>query len=388
MGIFRLLPWEYGIRNLLRRPTRTALTFVALTIVVLLVFFVVGFIRGLERSLEVSGDPQVALVFGLGMGENLEYSSIEAQTADLVSANLDGVRRRYGRKYASPELYLGTQLENDGASPSMGLVRGVTPAVLLVRRQVEIVEGRWPEPGELLVGRMAPTKLGLSEDRLAPGETIEMEGKTWKVSGRFAAAGSVFESELWCRLDDLQQALKRQDLSLVALSMAPGARFSEVNLFCKERVDLNLQTMRETEYYATLVEDYRPVRTLAWLVVMMVSAAGVFAGLNTMYGAIVGRVRELAALQTIGFRRRAIVASLIQEGTVLAIAASLLASTLSFALVSGVAVQFTMGAFELQVDSVSVLFGCGTGLVLGILGSLPPAIQALRMPVVDGLKAI
>ena len=69
---FRLLPWEYGVRNLLRRPTRSLLTMGALTIVVLLVFLVVGFIRGLERSLAVSGDPQVALVFGLGMGENLE----------------------------------------------------------------------------------------------------------------------------------------------------------------------------------------------------------------------------------------------------------------------------------------------------------------------------
>ena len=69
--------------------------------------------------------------------------------------------------------------------------------------------------------------------------------------------------------------------------------------------------------------SFAAIAILAGMVVLMVSAAGVFAGLNTMYGAIVGRVRELAALQTIGFRRRAIVASLIQEGTVLAIAASL-----------------------------------------------------------------
>ena len=56
---FRLLPWEYAIRNLFRRPLRTALTFAGLTTVILLVFVVVGFIRGLERSLAVSGDPQV-----------------------------------------------------------------------------------------------------------------------------------------------------------------------------------------------------------------------------------------------------------------------------------------------------------------------------------------
>ena len=57
MFLFRLLPWEYGIRNLFRRPLRTSLTFAGLTTVIVLVFVVVGFIRGLERSLAVSGDP-------------------------------------------------------------------------------------------------------------------------------------------------------------------------------------------------------------------------------------------------------------------------------------------------------------------------------------------
>ncbi len=39
---FRLLPWEYAIRNLFRRPLRTGLTFVGLTTVIVLIF-VVGF---------------------------------------------------------------------------------------------------------------------------------------------------------------------------------------------------------------------------------------------------------------------------------------------------------------------------------------------------------
>jgi len=65
MFLFRLLPWEYAIRNLFRRPLRTGLTFVGLTTVVLLIFVVVGFIRGLEKSLAVSGDPQTAIVFSL-----------------------------------------------------------------------------------------------------------------------------------------------------------------------------------------------------------------------------------------------------------------------------------------------------------------------------------
>ena len=37
--------------------------------------------------------------------------------------------------------------------------------------------------------------------------------------------------------------------------------------------------------------------------------------------------------------------------------------------------------------SAAVLIGCGVGLMLGLLGAVPPTIRALRMPIVDGLKA-
>ncbi len=385
---FRLLPWEYAIRNLFRRPLRTSLTFIGLTTVILLVLIVVGFIRGLERSLAVSGDPQTAVVFSLGMGENLEYSSIAMRTSDLLPASVPGIQERYGREYVSPELYLGTQIGVDGREPAMGLVRGVTRSALLVRRQVEIEDGDWPETGEIIIGRMAGTKFGATSAETSIGQSIELEGRSWRISGLFSAGGSAFESEVWCRLDDLQQTMKRQDLSIVALALTPTADFSDLDLFCKERLDLELQAIRETDYYASLQKDYGPIRWLAWLIVLLVSGAGVFAGLNTMYGSVVGRIPELCTLQVLGFVRRSVVISLIQEGVLIAVAASLLAALIALVFVNGAAVRFTMGAFALRIDSMAVLVGCGVGFTMGLLGAIPPAIRALRMPIVDGLKAV
>lgn len=387
--MFRPLPWEYGIRNLLRRPLRSALTLAGLSTVTLLVLVVLGFVRGLDRSLSVSGDPQTAIVFSLGMGENLEYSSIPLSTSDLLASSLQGVKQRYGKKYTSPELYLGTQVRTEpDASTSMGLVRGVAPHALLVHNRVEIVDGRWPEPGEIMIGRLAPTKLGIPADHARPGQRLLFEGKTWKISGVFAAGGAAFESELWCRLDDLQQALKRQDLSMVALTLAPGAAFEDVDLFCKERVDLELQSIRQTDYFDTLRRDYKPVRWLSWLVVMLVAGAGVFVGLNTMYGAVMGRIKELATLQTIGFSRRAAILSIVQEGTILSMMAALVASAVALLFINRLAVRFTMGAFELQIDSMTLLIGYAIALFLGVCGSLPPAIRVFRLSIVDGLKAV
>src|SRR5262249_19235025 len=322
----RLLPWEYGVRNLFRRPLRSVLTLVGLTLVILLVFVVVGFVRGLETSLAVSGDPSVVLVHSLGSSENLENSSVANRTPALLSASLEGIKRWHGAAYSSPELYLGTLVSVKQLAPSFGLVRGITPAALLVRKQVQVVEGRWPGPGEVMVGRLAAVKLGQVREALAIGQTVAFEGRDWRVSGVFAARGSTLESELWCPLDELQQAMKRQDLTLVALTLSPGAAFADVDEFCKERLDLELEATPETNYYAALNHHYRPVRALAWLIAALVAGAGVFTGLNTMYGAVVGRVRELATLQALGYGRWAIALALMQEGTLLAATGALLAS--------------------------------------------------------------
>lgn len=383
-----LLPWEYGVRNLARRPVRTALTLVALATVVMLVFVVVGFIRGLEQSLSVSGDENVVLVYSVNSEENIENSSIAARTPSLITASLDGAVKRFGVTHVSPELYLGTRVKTSGSEGGLGLVRGVKFSAPLVRRSVKLIEGSWPGEGEVMVGRLAAAKLGALDAEMTLGNSVEFEGQTWKISGRFAAGGAAYESEIWCRLGDFQTATKRQDLSLVAMLLTPGRSSAEVELFCKERTDLELRAIRETDYYASLQQHYKPVRLLAWFVVVLVSGAGVFAGLNMMYGAVAGRIREIATLQAIGFRRRAILLSLVQEGVLLAAAGSLLSGLIALTMLDGMAVRFTMGAFTLRIDSVAIMIGCGVGLLLGVVGALPPALKALRAEVATSLKAV
>jgi ABC-type antimicrobial peptide transport system permease subunit len=383
------LPWEYGVRNLFRRPSRTLLTLLGLTLVVLLVLVVVGFMRGLENSLAVSGDPRVVLVHAPGGSENVETSTVRGQTAPVLAASVAAVQRRYGQAYVSPEIYLGSRVRTAGSgTSSLGLLRGVSPAARLVRRQVQVIEGRWPGPREVMVGRLAPTKLACADADLALGQRLTFEDRTWTISGRFAGLGSALESELWVPLDELQTATKRQDYSLVAITLAAGFTFADIDEFCRTRLDLEIQATAETVYYTNIQKHYGPVRTMAWLVVLLVTGAGAFAGMNAMYGSVVGRVRELAMLQTLGFTRRAITISLIQESVLLAAVAALLASGLSLLLVNGAAVRFTMGAFALRVDGAALLLGSGTGLLLGVLGALPPAIQAMRLPIVDALKAV
>ncbi len=165
------------LRNLARRPVRTALTMMALATVVMLVFVVVGFIRGLEQSLTVSGDENVVLVYSVNSEENIENSSIAARTPALLTASVDGTVNRFGLTHASPELYAGTRVKSESNEGGLGLVRGVTLAAPLVRRSVRLIEGEWPHEGEVIVGRLVAAKLGSDESSLTVGRAWNLKAE-------------------------------------------------------------------------------------------------------------------------------------------------------------------------------------------------------------------
>jgi putative ABC transport system permease protein len=389
MFFFRPLPWDYGVRNLFRRPTRSLLTLAALIVVVFMVIVVASFVRGLDRSLTVSGDPRVVIVHSLGASENIENSTMPGNAAALLRASISEIESHAGQKYVSPELYMGTEVRLSLKSPAtMGLIRGMTPDITLVRRQFQLTAGNWPGLNEILVGNMVATKLGVPESAVAVGRELFLEGRSWRVAGRFSAAGSSLESEIWPRLEDIQPATKRQDITLVAMTMHSARDLPVVDEFCKERLDLEWEATPEVSYYGSLQKHYGPVRMVSWLIVTLIAGAGGFAGLNTMYGAVVGRVREIAALQTIGFVRRAIVLSIVQEAVLLASAGALIAAAMALAVLNGVAVRFTMSAFQLRVDHVAITVGLLSGLLIGVVGAIPAAFRAIRLPVVEALKAI
>jgi predicted lysophospholipase L1 biosynthesis ABC-type transport system permease subunit len=64
---------------------------------------------------------------------------------------------------------------------------------------------------------------------------------------------------------------------------------------------------------------------MVWATAALIAMGGLFGGLNTMYAAFAARVRELGTLQTLGFPRRAIAVSFLQE-SLLATAAGGLAA--------------------------------------------------------------
>lgn len=384
----RLLPWEYAVRNLGRSPVRLALTVGGSTLVVLLVFAAAAFVRGLGANLSVSGSERNVILLGAGSEESLERSEIPPTVDGIVAASVEGIETRLGVAYLSPEVHLAALLKTkpDDDHAHLGMLRGVRPAAFLVHARVRITEGRMPGPNEMLVGRLAGVRMGLRDEELAVGRTLWFDNRAWTICGRFEAPGTVMEGEIWCDLAELQIAAKRDNLSCVVATL-DTATFTDLDLFAKQRLDLELVAVRETDYYGQLLKFYRPIEIVVWVTALLIAMGGLLGGLNTLYAAFAARVRELGALQTLGYSRAALVVSMVQESVLATAAGALLAALLAILLLDGVAVRFSMGVFGLVVDGPVMALGLGAGLLLGLLGTLPPAWRCLRLEITTALRS-
>jgi putative ABC transport system permease protein len=386
----RRIPFEYAVRNLGRSTVRCAGGIIGSGLVVLLVLTAGSFVRGMVRSLSVTGLPDNVILLGAGSEESIERSEIDAAVPGIVAAAVEGIRTRLGQPLVSEESHVQVEVRAtaDASHSFPANLRGVTPPALLVHRQVRLIEGRLPQAGsqEMMSGRMAAARLGLSDPQLAVGRQLWIDGRPWTIVGRFEAPGSVIESELWCPLSDIQIMMKRTTYSCVVLTLG-DAEFADVDAFCKQRLDLELVAIRESDYYARLAEFFAPIRAMVWATAGLIALGGLLGGLNTLYAAFASRVRELATLQTIGFSRRAILLTLVQEAGLLACAGALLASLAAIMVIDGVAVRYSMGVFALTVDETALAIGLAAGLLLGLCGALPPAWRCLRLPINEALKA-
>ncbi|MBT3377329.1 MAG: ABC transporter permease [Lentisphaerae bacterium] len=387
----RLLPFEYAVRNLTRSKLRLSMSLGGSAIVVLLVVSACAFVRGMEQSLMRSGSPHNVILLGAGSEESVERSEVGASVPGQVAASIPGIRSKLGVPFVSPEAHMALTLATapDGPSDAQAVFRGVTSSAFLVHPQVRITAGRVFAPGrdEVIIGALAATRLGLPEQDLAVGRRIWVDGREWQIVGRFEAPSTVMDAEIWCPLTSLQILTRRDSLSCVVLTLG-DAEFPDVETFAMSRLDLELSALREDDYYGKLVAFYRPIRLMVWVTALLIATGGVLGGLNTMYAAFGARAREVGMLQALGFSRWSVVVSFLQESVLVASAGSLAGVGLALGILDGVAVRVSMGAFGLSVDGLTVAVGIISGVVLGAVGALPPALRCLRLPVTEALKSV
>ena len=372
-----MLPITYAIRNLFRDPARLVQTVGGSAMVVLLVIAATALNQGMNGVLEATGSDRNVILVGAGSEESIERSEVHLDAESAAATAVPGLSQPLGSTAASGEIVYMAPLKLRSGKEEPSLLRGVTEKALLVHTRVRVVEGSFPAPGQVMIGRLMHRKFGVPPERLSPGELVYFGNAEFTISGIFEAPGTVLESEAWFDRNDLATVTQRDTLSAVYLRL-DQAEFDDVHVFTLQRNDLELSALREDEYYKKLSSFYAPIRAMTWVTAALVAAGAVFGGLNTLYAAFASRIREMATLQSIGFTRKALLISLIQESLLATLTGSLLAFLLSIALFDGRSVPFSLGTFTLELTPGIILAGLVAGVALGTFGTLPPALRCLK----------
>ena len=384
---------KFGLLSLPQRRGAVAAAVIGIAGVVAVLVGVLSIAAGFRRAMTVSGAPDGAIVMRSGADSEMVSGLGEDETR--VIADTPGIARTTNGPLASAELFVIIDLPKRSTGTDANVpLRGVEPAALLVRDNLKIIQGRMFEWGkdEVIVGSGAAQEFA----GLDVGSTIKVGRYQWPVVGIFSANGGAAESEIWTDAKILQDAYNRgNSFQSVSVRLNSPAAFQEFKDSLTSNPQLNVQVIRQSDYYAKQSERLTLLITiLGYSIACLMALGAIFGALNTMYSAVAARTREIATLRALGFGGGAVVVSLLLESLLLALVGGVIGGALAYVAFNNFHTStmnfqsFSQITFAFKVTPQLLGRGIVWAAVIGLIGGLFPAIRAARLPIASALREL
>lgn len=380
--------WDVAWRNMWQRWLRSLLTILGVATAVQLYVTMSSIMLVYENDLQkqlgaFTGKVIVQQPMGKEVGDEefpSSSSSIEGTTADDL-LTLEGINRNT----SSALLFVPLARPPGPNMPPAVLAVGVEPgheAAYLGSFQVENGDGNLAAVDSVILGRSAAhhyQKEGV-EGPVAPGETIEIQGQTFSVAGVLESAPNLFSQSVLMPLSTAQSLFRRPDVVsavvLTAGSVEDTAAISAQiqtlypHLASSTQDDLaeNVEEMLEGQrlFFAAIENTVIVVAGVVITIVVVV--------------AVMERRREIGTLRAIGARRSAIFSLVIGESLTLSLIGAIAAFPLAY-------VMNWILRFGNYGDIPPAWLGSILATVIvGVLASLLPAWQAVRVDPLEALR--
>src|ERR1700724_3411496 len=387
------IPIIYNVRSVKARWTSTIVAVAGIAGTVGVFIAMLSLARGFRATLVSSGSADNALI--TRAGATSEMTSGVAIDAVKIIRDAPGIARGPEGPLVTPEAVLMAPipLRSTGTDANVEL-RGVSPNVLAIRRNIKIMEGRMFQPGlsELIVGKNARSNYS----GLTLGSTIGLGSVRWQVVGVFDAGGSAFDSEVWGDAHLLNGAYKRPDTlsQSVTVHLTSPAALQQLKDSLTSDPRLNVDVTREIDYYAKQSTRMTTlITTLGGFVAAIMAIGAVFGALNTMYSAVAERGREIATMRALGFGGPSVVFSFVIEALLIAFVGGLVGCIAVLPL-NGLTTgamnlqTFSHVAFAFKITTELLVKGIVFALVMGVIGGFLPAVRAASMPVASALREL
>jgi len=373
---------SYNLRSMIVRKGTAAMTAMGIAMVVAVFVMTMAIAQGFRGALVASGSNENAILLRKGATSETVSAVLRPQLS-IIEALPQIARARDGHPLASPELVVIISLPRQSDNkPANVPLRGVGPRAFEIRNTLEFVEGRRLTPGmrEINVGKQAVGRF----KGLTLGSDVKFGNTAWKVVGIFTADDASFESEVWGDVELMMPAFQRGGYQSVTLRLKDPASVTRFHEELSKNPRMQVQLVQERKYYDDQSAQVSgPLMALAVFVALVMGVGAIFGAMNTMYGIVAARTREIGTLRALGFSRAAILISFVTESTMLALIGGVLGCLIAIP-ANGITsaaggANFAEVSFAFQITTPTIVAGLVLAVLMGFAGGLLPAWRASRV---------
>ncbi len=395
-AVFRLT--RSAVREWPSRPIDTLVVSLGFATVAGILAAVLAIAAGFRHTFDVALPGTTAIVLSQGSNSELESNVPADAIAEVTQA--PGVARVGGTPLIGDNLLGSMPVQYRRRSLAARItLRGVSPAMFTIDKQLRIVQGRWFRPGvnEIVVGAAAEENFR----GLAVGDRVAAGGTMWTVVGVFSAGPQFFSSEAWTSIGSLQSAIRRHNAysSLYVQLKSRGALEGFTRALNRNPL-IALHVMRASAYFAHQASGMSKIITrVGGFFTTMMAAAAVFGAMSTLLVMVETRRFEVAMLRALGYSQSIVFAATLLEGVLLGGVGGIVGTAIVYVSLNGHAAS-TLGIgakiavssttpqvfFHFLVSDLIVLEAILWSIAMGLAGGLYPALRSARMPIAAALR--
>ncbi len=356
------------VRGLLRRPVRTGLTLVGISVGIAAVVALVGLASGYEKSIDKQLD-----VIGV----------------DIVVSNMSGgfLPKVFDASLQTRIAKLPGVAETTTVLMEMQSVEDA-PMMMVSGREwggftwgkLNVIEGRMPRDGAeraVILGHMAAEVL-----KKKVGDTVQIDAEELPVVGIVDGRAVVENGAIMLSLQVLQEVTGNEGkVNFVDVRVTPNSTKEQVNQLCAQIKELfpEGRAMVAGEVVASS-QGFRIARAMSWSTSLLAIIVGVLGVMNTMLMTVFERTHEIGILLAVGWTRARIVSMVLCESALLGLLGGLVGVAFG-AFGIGILEHTTgvRGLLEPDISTNLLLVSVGIAVVVGVVSGLYPAWRSSRL---------
>ena len=364
------------LRSLTRRPVRTCLTLVGISIGIAAVVTLVGMASGYEK----------------GIGKQLDAVGV-----DVVVSNMSGG--------LMPKMFDASLQKKVAALPRVAETSTLLMRMMSVEdAPIMMISGRewggftWNRM-KVLEGRMLKDRsekavvLGTLAAELLKkkvGDTLQIEVEELAVVGIVDGQSMVENGTIFLSLD-VMQAISGDEgkINFLDIRVPPNTSKAEIALLCK---DIKVifpegRAMIASEVVGTS-QGFRVVRAMSWSTSLLAITVGVLGVMNTMLMTVFERTHEIGILSAVGWRRRRIVAMVLCESALSGLLGGFIgAGPGVLGLITSGASPGVRGFIEPDLNPKPIVISIAISVAVGVISGLYPAWRSSRLTPILALQS-